>query len=102
MSSWFDRQVDGWIDRQVDKAVDEEIDKFLEPHVGKEDLRRLKKLAKKGKKLDADSETLLRKHLTDEQLEKYRKIHNGVAEAERVDSDLGKLESDLRAIDDLF
>lgn len=102
MSSWFDRQVDSWIDREVDKVVDQEIDKFLEPYLGKDELRRLKKLARKGQPLDADTEALLRNHLSAEQLEDYRKIHNSVAKAERLDSDLGKLDSDLRAIDDLF
>ena len=103
---WFGRQIDKAIDKEINsainKAVEKEIDDFLGKKIGKDQLRRVKKLAKEGKPLDKDTEVLLRKYLSEEELEQYRKIHNGVAEAERVDKECRKVENGLKEIDDFF
>ena len=78
MTNWFDKQVDGLIDRTIggaiDKKLDEEVDKLLEPHIGKDRLRRVKKLLQEGRPLDEDTEAMLREYLTETQLEQYRTI----------------------------
>ena len=102
MADFFEQEINKAVDKEINRAVDNEVDKFLEPHLGEKQLKRMKRMVKQGRPLDADAERMLRKFMTDEQVDDYRKIHNAAAEAEKVDKDLRSLESDLNAIDKLF
>lgn len=92
---WFDRWVNSEIDKAIDKKIDKEIDAYLEPKIGSKHLRRVKKLAKKGRPLDADTEELLLEFMSEVQLEEYRKIHNDLVQLEQLDKDISDIEKFL-------
>ena len=90
MSKWFDRQVDAYVDRKIDKYVDAEFDKYLKGKVGDDTFQQLKRMARKGEPIDAETEAFLRDELGDN-AETYKNIHNGVAELEQADSTLKQI-----------
>ena len=89
---YFSRQFDRMLGREIDRAVDRKIDAYLESRIGKKRTRRIKRLAKKGRPLDADTEKMLRRFMSEEELDTYRTIHNEVAEWERLDNELGQID----------